>query len=487
VNTAGTLVAAHATAPAPPPRQTASIRGAIVRWVSAAVLLACAAAFVTAFLFVRHRVLRQLDGTLAARAEIIAGLLQYKDRELAIDEADEAFASFQGGNAPAYYEIRSTAGRTLIRSPALKTALDIAPATTMPAGHQAVDATLPDGRRGRVYAIIAPPHTGHAGELDSHNRARVDGPDPVWVLVADDTRQAVSTLRSVGWSFAAAFGGIALVLLWAVPSIVRRGLRPLDVISDQASRLDVSTLSDRFPTAGLPAELTPIASQLNASLDRLAAAFDRERRFAASAAHELRTPLAAIRANAEVALRWPDPEQTRTSLQDVLTAACRMQSLCDRLLELARLGGRDALTLEPTPLRPLVDASLALAEDVTRRRGVRVAVDVPDHAAPRSNAELLGPLLDNVMLNAARHAPAGAEVRVSWADGTLSAGNPAPDLSPSDLPLMFQPLWTKSTDRAAGHAGLGLALVAEYARVLDVTLTPALDGGAFTLSMRFPA
>jgi signal transduction histidine kinase len=101
-------------------------------------------------------------------------------------------------------------------------------------------------------------------------------------------------------------------------------------------------------------------------------------------------------------------------------------------------------------------------------------------------------VLDNVLSNAARYATPNSGIVVTVRGGqrvTLSVENSTSDLEPGDLDRMFEPLWTKSADRSTGSAGLGLALVAAYARVLDLIVTPSLDSGSrrFTLTVAFPA
>ena len=135
--------------------------------------------------------------------------------------------------------------------------------------------------------------------------------------------------------------GCALRIGWLVGVERDVGGARAIAVHDRRQPLHVGTqyLGERFPQNGMPGELAPIAGQLNASLDRLQTAFERERRFAADAAHELRTPLSAIRMNADVALKFPDAEQSASALRDIQTAAVRMQNLIERLLELARAAG----------------------------------------------------------------------------------------------------------------------------------------------------
>jgi signal transduction histidine kinase len=95
-------------------------------------------------------------------------------------------------------------------------------------------------------------------------------------------------------------------------------------------------------------------------------------------------------------------------------------------------------------------------------------------------------VIDNVLSNAARYATPDSEIIITVRAGErvmLSVENATSELEPGDLGRMFEPLWTKSADRSTGSAGLGLALVAEYARVLDLTVTPSLNSGTKRFSL----
>jgi two-component system sensor histidine kinase QseC len=278
-----------------------------------------------------------------------------------------------------------------------------------------------------------------------------------------------------------------------VPGIVGAGLRPLRAMSDRVAALDARSLSQaQFTSADLPRELTAIAAQLDSSLRRIGDAFHRERRFASNAAHELRTPLAAVRANAEVALRWPDLERMRGSMQDVLTTAERIQGLIERLLELARLGGEiQSLPKSTLDLATLLEDSLETIDEQFASRGITIRREFSFPVPVSSSPSLLPSVLDNVLSNAARYATPYSEIVVTVRGGErvmLSIENATSDLEPGNLDRMFEPLWTKSADRSAGSAGLGLALVAEYALVLDLTVTPTLNPGTkrFSVRIAFP-
>jgi two-component system sensor histidine kinase QseC len=471
-----------------------SIRRRIVLTLSTSVLFVCAAVFVTVYAVVRHQLLSQGDTALSARAELAANSLKIEGDKYYLESSNENFPEFARRERPSYLEVRDSTGHIRLRSTSLASATLPVPNSDFAAGQTPVTRliTLPDGRRGQLVIIRFRPDRD--AEADEENASRKSAPAPtIYVSVAADIAEVESTLGWLASALAVAFGLVVMALLGLVPGIVGAGLRPLRAMSDRAAALDARSLSQvQFTSADLPSELTAIAAQLDSSLRRIGDAFHRERRFASNAAHELRTPLAAVRANAEVALRWPDLDRMRGSMRDVLTAAQRMQGLVDRLLELARLGAE---------VRPLPKASLDLAtliEDAIQSideqcasRGITIRREFSSPIPISASPSLLPSLLDNVLSNAARYTTPNSEIVVTVRCGErvkLSVENATSDLEPGDLDKMFEPLWTKSADRCTSSAGLGLALVSEYARVLDLTVTPSLDSGKkrFSLCVAFP-
>ena len=143
---------------------------------------------------------------------------------------------------------------------------------------------------------------------------------------------------------------LAVLNVIAVFLIVRRSLNPLRTLASCTREIGPDNLHLRLPTNGLPTELTPICSCVNDLLDRLDQAFKRERRFTSDVAHELRTPIAELRALAEVASRYPnDPEFARNALRDAVGVAKQMQSLVTTLLALVRSERTPAVALNRSP------------------------------------------------------------------------------------------------------------------------------------------
>ena len=137
-------------------------------------------------------------------------------------------------------------------------------------------------------------------------------------LVALDRSGMNESLASLLWGIAGVGIAAALASVTLIHFALKDGLRPLRRLGDQLADIDAQSLDGRFSSKELPAEISPVADRLNELMGRLEGSFERERRFSADLAHELRTPVAELRTMAEVALRWPDgkdPQEAEATLE----------------------------------------------------------------------------------------------------------------------------------------------------------------------------
>jgi two-component system, OmpR family, sensor histidine kinase QseC len=272
---------------------------------------------------------------------------------------------------------------------------------------------------------------------------------------------------------------------------VRRGLKPLEAATAAAREVSPERPAHSLPLAGLPAEIRPLGERINELLEGLADSLERERRFSTDLAHELRTPLAEIRALAEVSTDpRHDAHELRRFLQQISTAAVSMQGVIESLLAVARadrLAARNAL--EPLQLAPAVQARIERLQLAGAVDAGRIAARIPAGVWIQSDPRLLDALLLNLLTNAVQHGEPHASIEVDWLDkqnAALQVRNPAPHLSPQDLPHLTERFWRRPAgDRPeqSGGLGLGLWVVAGLCRVLDLTLSFDLDA-AKRLSVR---
>ncbi|NIH87289.1 signal transduction histidine kinase [Amycolatopsis granulosa] len=289
--------------------------------------------------------------------------------------------------------------------------------------------------------------------------------------------QRAAVQRAAGWLLGAAGIGavFAAVATWLV---VRFALRRVSGLRRTVRALPPG---ERVPLPEADDELRALAADFNALLARQEEANQRLRRFTGDAAHELRSPVASIRVQAEVAVANPDPELAQETLADILAEAERLSALLDGLLTLAR---SDAGELPPAEAVELLTEARAAADRLPPGSpAVRVTGVVGQawaHAA-HSEVELV---LNNLLRNACRYAAAQIVVSVLPGHATvrLVVDDDGPGIPPEHRDRVFDRFYRVGDDRArtSGGTGLGLAMVAEAVRRRGgrVSVGESPEGGA---------
>ncbi len=283
------------------------------------------------------------------------------------------------------------------------------------------------------------------------------------------------------------------VLIWYA---VGRGLRPLDAMSRAVAKRRPDAMAP-LAESGLPNELRPLAGSLNALLARLDDALAAQRRFTADAAHELRTPLAAVRLQVELAERAPDAPARAAALTELKSGVDRAVRLVEQMLTMARFEpealGAAATAVHLTPIvHDALVARAALAED----KGIDMGSARSAPVAVRGDAASLGMLLANLLDNALRYTPAGGRVDVAVDDedgaAVLSVMDNGPGIPVGERESVFERFHrgtSASGDTDGGGSGLGLSIVKRIAIAhgASVTLDYGPGGRGLTVRVRFPA
>lgn len=433
------------------------------------------------YALIRDELVEQFDTTLHARAMAVATLAGRTGDGLTVDQsAGRKSNDADGDDDSTFFQVRRLDGTSLVKSTGLGQS-DLEFVFGSVEEPKFWNQALPFGVAGRAVGFSFRP-----GRLNDERRA--SDPDDTVLVVAADRRELDQTVDAV----AAMLGACGALLLAAtflvVPRVIRREFAPLDRLADQAARINAQSLTSRFPTAGLPAELESISARLNDLLARLQASFDRERRFSEALAHELRTPVAELRSLAELALKWPDARAAEND-RDVLAIATQMEGIVTRLLSLLRSeDGRLSLSREPVALdlilreiwQPIDAAAVSKALDVIWR--------VPAGAVVSSDPVLLRSILANLLQNAVEYSPAGGRIEVgASARGRgfdVHVTNDVQNLAADDVPHLFERFWRRDEARSGtDHAGLGLPIARGFARALGCDLTATLDAGRLTLTL----
>jgi two-component system sensor histidine kinase QseC len=342
--------------------------------------------------------------------------------------------------------------------------------TLTPGAEQGFRSIVMGGVAWRVFAT-------HGREQDTQ----------VFVGEQVEARHAIlwAVLRSALTPLALALPMLGLAAWWAV----RHGLEPLRALGRMLQQRQAQALQP-VALAGAPAEMTPLLDALNGLFQRIAALMTAERRFTADAAHELRTPIAAIRMQAQVALASTEDGERRLALQATLKGCDRATRLVEQLLTLARLESGQApapsrLDLAAVVREAVADvAALALSKDQT------IAVDASPQAWVDAEATLLSVLVRNLVDNAIRYSPPGARVQVDVEvdDGGLHLRieDSGPGLEPADIERLGERFFRVIGSGQSG-SGLGWSIAQRIASVLDVTVQVSRSAalGGLAVELRF--
>ena len=264
--------------------------------------------------------------------------------------------------------------------------------------------------------------------------------------------------------------------------IAGQALRPVErIINEVEAITDGRSLHRRLPVDPSGDELARLVSTLNAMMARLEYSFAALRRFTADASHELKTPLAVLRADVERAMspRGATTEQM-VALEEAMQEVARMTDLVDSLLTLARADeGRFDLHREPIHLEPLVrevfETAVILGEDA----GLRVSMPIIEDATVMGDRPRLRQLFLNLITNAIKYTPKGGSVDVSLTRhdqvAAFSVRDSGIGISAADLPYVFERFWradrVRSRSAERGGFGLGLAISQYIAQAHGGTLT----------------
>jgi signal transduction histidine kinase len=256
---------------------------------------------------------------------------------------------------------------------------------------------------------------------------------------------------------------LVAVTTWIVAG---RALRPVESIRREVAAISGTELSRRVPQPRGGDEVARLAQTMNAMLDRLQSSRDRQRRFVSDASHELRSPVATMRHELEVALAHPDQTSVEAIASNLLAEGLRLERLVEDLLLLAR-ADEDALSLTA---RPVDVDDLMLAEATRLRQRAIVRVDSSSVSAGRvlGDAAQLARLIRNLADNAERHAKSVVSLALVARLGelTLTVADDGDGIAEDDQVRIFERFTRLDGARArdAGGAGLGLAIVAAVAR-----------------------
>lgn len=281
---------------------------------------------------------------------------------------------------------------------------------------------------------------------------------------------------------------ILALILWLA---IRQGLAPLRQLEAELASRSPERL-DALPEEGLPRELGPLVRTMNRLFGRVGQTLDNERRFTSDAAHELRTPLAALRLQLQVAQRTPDDEERQSAIGKALRGAGRMAHLVVQLLSLARLESTGATgEMTPLDLAALAGEAIADLEGMAEGKHIQLQASLDSTPAQPGNPDLLRALIRNLVDNALRYAQPGGRVAVRLENrlgrNVLRVADDGPGVLADErdkLGLRFH----RFGPQTAEGAGLGLSIVRRIAELhgAEVHFGEGLDGRGLGVEVVFP-
>jgi signal transduction histidine kinase len=280
-----------------------------------------------------------------------------------------------------------------------------------------------------------------------------------------------------------------LVLGFAMRWVIHASLRPVVAMRRTIAARDPLDLA---PLHGgeLPDEIRPLIDSFNQLLARLDRAVRNERQFLSEAAHELRTPLAALLTHAQVAQRSKTPEEAEAPLRQLVQSAERSARLSQQLLDSARLDAERSAERTTIELADIVAVVTHELDAIAAHKRQSIALDA-EPCAILGNVDDLGILIANLVDNAVRYTPCGGRIAVrclaAGAAAQLQVLDDGPGVAAADRERIFDRFFRVAGSQQRG-SGLGLSLVARIAAAHDAAIATGagLDGRGFGITVSFP-
>jgi len=415
-----------------------------------------------------------------------------EDNAVLADKVDALQTSFEqrGGLAAVAPEINATDGRR--RAPFLVRVLD-------PAGATIAQTT---GMERLLPADIFPPAASRelavpiehrvAGKLFALTTRRAPAVDQQFTIqVAQDRSSDEQVEKRFGILVLIVLSGSILAsILIAIP-VTRRGLRPLEEMKRSLERIGPTHLNERVASATWPRELQPMAIAFDEMLKRLDESFTRLSQFSADLAHELRTPIANMLGEAQVALsRDRSSAEYRETIESAIGECERLSGIVDNLLFVARAdAASEPVARKQFDARAAVEKIAAFYETIAEDR--HVAINCSGQGEIAADPALFERAVGNLVDNALRFTPENGSIQIALAEhGTdfeVAVRDNGSGIAPEHLPRVFDRFYRAESSRGSDGAGLGLALVKSIVDLHGGTARiQSQIGHGTTVSLTFP-
>jgi two-component system sensor histidine kinase TctE len=458
------------------PREQPLLRTQLLTWLAVPLFLLLTADTFLSYWVALSFSKRAYDRALVEIAREVSLHLKTADGGVALDLPPEAHrVLFTDPVDRIHFQVTTPDGRTVAGEP-------IASARRDAAGGRAAEIFY-DGRMNGVPVRIVELNVGSAGP---------QGQPGAVIRVAETEIKRTELAREILFSVVAPQVLLILIAGIVVWAGVVRGLAPLERVQRAVAARSHRDLSP-LVIEKVPGEVSPLLRSINELLERLDRVLTLQSRFVSDAAHQLKTPVAALEAQCEVALRERDPGSLRASVEKLQPGLGRLSRLVSQLLSLARNEPEAVRALKLAPL----DLNAAVLEAATAwvPRALERGIDLGFEGAASAvvvdgDAGRLRELLDNLLDNAIRYTPAEGRVTVRVAAEpapAVSVSDDGPPIPPAERERVFE-RFHRLLGSSRDGSGLGLAIAREIARLhgAEISLQDDADGIGNIFSVSFP-
>ncbi|HVP11265.1 MAG TPA: heavy metal sensor histidine kinase [Phycisphaerae bacterium] len=464
-----------------------TIGARLTLWGAAITLLACVLLCMLLYFGLRHSLIREVDGFLEGEVYEFRSILTEEKEQTDLSGVEREIRRELGSRLrrDLTFRLLDGSGRLLLSSDAADPLPN--PWTLAPIGKAESEAA--------ETVTVRVPHRGPSYRVCSHWIKLHDGVSYVAqaAYVFDGAENSLAVFRQV---CVAALLVVPIMALAGGYVLARRSLRPVERITQTAKEIGARDLSRRIALSGSGDELDRLAETLNGMLGRIEGHVQRMQQFTADASHELRSPLAALRGGAEVALSRPrSAEELRTVLEESMEHYSRLSRIAEDLLILARADvgqlplARDWIRLDQAAA-DVVDLYTPLAQD----RGIHLGLADGPAVKISADGARIRQLLGNLIDNAVKYGGTGCHINVTVTQMDASAivvvADDGPGIAAEDLPHLFNRFYRAErsrSSRAAGGAGLGLPICRTIAELHggDIRIESRPDQGT-TVTVSLP-
>jgi len=471
---------------------TFSLRARLLTGIIAGMILLLTVFSLLIYGIISSALVKQFDTSLASVTRILAASAELDNEEIELEFEVQQMSEFQNAEHPTYYQIWGPDDTTAAKSPLLGTE-DLSriesPLNTLVLG----TSRNINGRPLRTIGLKFLPRLAESNDKDYRPPTNEKA---LTLVVARDAGDLYGQLRFLRWLLLTASAAVTALSLLIAAVIVRQGLRPLNAIAAEIASIKEDSLTTRITAEHVPTEIIQIKNRLNELLSRLEASFNRERRFNADVAHELRTPLAGLRSTIEVTLaRTRDNDEYKKVLSDCHAIVENMQTMVNNLLTLAKLDAQQiSFHTEQIQLAELANSCWRPFSDKALERKITFDNTIEPEFTCESDRRNLSIVLSNVLDNAVEYADEGGQIRTTARriddSVEVAVSNTGCRLTSEQVSQIFDCFWRHDSSRSdtGTHCGLGLALVQRLVRALGGnTFAEIQPGGMFVVRLILPA